>query len=385
MSARAISEQHIAETIQRVEECLREGFTPPWRPSSNSAILEAGRRAAADGFVNCAKTFRNRLAEFARSGIEPDWSIWRAPVYQRPENASAKLDQHPISPVIKPGGKPIKVCVIGDAHDDPRLEDKSRFTWMGRWCSDVAPDYIVQLGDWGTFDSMSRHAEKGSLAQRAQPSFMQDVESLYESVHAFDRGLGGGSATKIFTAGNHEDRVGRYENSNPDVLGALVPQWRGAFHESGWRIHEYGEYAFIDNVGFTHHPVNGMGRAYGGKTGNQRAGNDSVFSIVHGHDHKLERVSSPKVGPYGPVEIISAGCSLPWGWVEPYAKLSPSGWWWGVIRLTIQNGQITDMDAVSMLTLESRYADKSSVAAGTNTKPDRKKRRSRSQRSRTDQ
>lgn len=355
-SATSGSNELYHQTVQRIEECLLDGFKPPTINGigAGGAIAEASRRAVEDGLCNTERTFERRYELAKAAGVLPDWSKWRAPVYQRPEFSSALLAQNPIGLANKPSGKPVRVCVIGDAHDDPRFEDKSRFQWIGRWCAEEAPDYIVQLGDWATFDSMSRHAERGSLQQRMQPSFLQDIESLAESISAFESGYSG-KAKKIFTAGNHEDRVGRYENSNPDMCGTLVPQWRNLFQSEGWHIHEYGEYAFIEGVGFIHHPVNGIGRAYGGKTGNQRVGNDTIFSIVHGHDHRLERVSSSKIGPFQPVEIISAGCSLPWGWVEPYAKLSPAGWWWGVLSLTIHSGLITDMNAISMLSLERKY------------------------------
>lgn len=355
MAAHPLSTETLKQTISLVEDALRDGFGPPW--AGGGAIEEAGKRALAAGMIRSIGTFNSRYSLAKRTIGEPDWALWRATNYQRPMGATTQIGAYEPQETVRPTGKKVKVCVIGDAHDDPRLEDKDRFKWMGRWCAHEAPDYVIQLGDWGTFDSMSKHAQPGSLSKQLQPSWMQDLESLHLSIGAFEKGLKG-KVKKIMTAGNHKDRVARYEDSNPDIAGALVPQWKQLFQSEGWRIHEFGEYAFIEGVGFIHYIVNGMGRAYGGKTGNQRAGNDSVFSIVHGHDHRLERTSAPKVGPFKPVEVISAGCSLPWGWVEPYAKLSPAGWWWGVSTLTIQEGMILDMQATSMLTLEEKFGDK---------------------------
>ena len=349
------------ETIRRIETCLRDGYAPPWASSSSipGAVTEAAIRAVADGFDASSATFRDRFYRASREGFEPDWSLWKAPVYQKAESLPRSQQQIVISEAHRPAGKPLKICVIGDAHDDPRLEDKSRFRWMGQWCRDERPDVIIQIGDWATFDSMSSHHQKGSLDHILMPSWTQDVESLWLSISAFEAGLSGYKPKrKILTEGNHESRAARYENSNPEISGALTAQWREAFRSNGWRIVDFGVYHFEEGVGFIHHPVNGAGRAYGGKTGNQRAGNDSVFTVVHGHDHKWELATSPKIGPSKPVEMVSVGCSLPWGHVESYAKIAATGWWWGVTSMTVLDGGIIDLQKVSMLTLEDRYGEK---------------------------
>lgn len=358
MASNALREETLNEVIRRIEDCLKDGFKPPSADGRHAggAISEAARRAVKEQWVGTERAFTKRYEIAKARGIVPDWSLWRAPVYHSGEPIVYPLEAYPPIAALKPTGRPIKVCVIGDAHDDPRLPDKSRFRWMGQWARERDPDYIVQIGDWGTFDSLSRHNDPASLKARGQPSWAQDLASMGESVSAFHEGLGPSDAILIMTQGNHEDRAARYEDNHPDMRGTLVPAWQGLFTGMGWRIAPFGEYVHIDGVGFVHHPINPAGKAYGGKTGNQRAANDTVFSIVHGHDHKLERVSAAKIGYARPIEVISVGCSLPWGWVEPYAKISTEGWWWGVVELTIQDGTITDMNTVSMLRLEERYA-----------------------------
>lgn len=355
MPTKPLTDEILEETIRRIEICLTEGYSPPWMPTTHAALKEAGRRAVEDGFTQTFRAFETRYLTAKDRLREPDWTRYRAPVYQAPAARVAPLQQYPITPAIEPSGRKVKVCVIGDAHDDPRLEDKTRFLAMGRWANEEAPDYIVQVGDWATFDSMSRHAEKGSLDHKLRPSWQQDLESLHLSIGAFEKGLKAKKVVKIFNEGNHEERAWKYESSNPDMVGTLVPQWQSLFASNGWRIHGFGEYAFIEGVGFIHYIVNGAGKAFGGKTGNQRAGNDSTFSIVHGHDHRLERVSLPKIGPSRSVEILSIGCSLPWGHVEPYAKLSPAGWWWGVNTLTIQDGMILGQNSIEMPEIMRKY------------------------------
>jgi hypothetical protein len=40
-----------------------------------------------------------------------------------------------------------------------------------------------------------------------------------------------------------------------------------------------------------------------------------------------------------------------------YAKHSLTGWWYGVVPMTVQGGVITDLAFVSMLTLRALYSD----------------------------
>jgi hypothetical protein len=66
--------------------------------------------------------------------------------------------------------------------------------------------------------------------------------------------------------------------------------------------------------------------------------------------------SIPKIGENVGVTLIDVGTSLPHGHVENYAKLSQTGWWWGIHDVIIRNGRIDDFARVSMKTLEARYA-----------------------------
>ena len=47
-----------------------------------------------------------------------------------------------------------KVIVIGDAHDSPNIK-QDRFKWIGKYIKAAKPDYIIQIGDWASFDSLS--------------------------------------------------------------------------------------------------------------------------------------------------------------------------------------------------------------------------------------
>ena len=325
--------------------------------SSKKAMKEAASRAVLDGFVRTIRTFESRF-NIAKALIgEPDWGLYVPELYLSNPEPILAPQQHGSFFDNSYSGKSVTVCVIGDAHDSPHLPDKSRFKVLGRWANSMCPDYVIQLGDWGTFDSFNRYTERGSYESQLLPTWKQDLESLEESIQAFEDGFSGGDSIKWITTGNHENRAARYENSDPRLRDTIVPAWQEKFISREWNLKPYQEYLFVEGVGFIHHVTNGMGKAFGGVTANQRAASESVFSVVHGHDHKLEFATRAKIGPSRPVEMISAGCALPQNYVEPYAKHATTGWFWGTLFVKIRNGEILDKSAISMETLYEIYGN----------------------------
>lgn len=230
--------------------------------------------------------------------------------------------------------------------------------WMGRWASAMEPDYVVQLGDWLTLDSLSTHAQPGTIERNLLPSFKDDLGAAEESITLFHEGLKAkelAGSGLIFIYGNHEHRAHRFENRTPELEGVVADNIDRVFTAGGFRIIPYGEYLFIEGVGFIHHVNNNLGRPYGGKTAPQRIATDSVFSTISGHTHQRHSAAVPKIGPNLAVRAISAGCALPFGHVEQYAKHSTTGWDYGVLFVTICDGQILDEQWFSMLTLEERF------------------------------
>jgi hypothetical protein len=55
--------------------------------------------------------------------------------------------------------------------------------------------------------------------------------------------------------------------------------------------------------------------------------------------------------------MVEVGCGLPWGTVESYARHGLTGWWYGVVPMTVNAGMITDLAFVSMIELRRRYSD----------------------------
>jgi hypothetical protein len=79
--------------------------------------------------------------------------------------------------------------------------------------------------------------------------------------------------------------------------------------------------------------------------------------VVSGHTHRRQVHDSPKIGPIDVISMVEIGCGLPWGEVESYAKHGMTGWWYGIVPMTVQGGVITDLNFISMLSLRRRYSD----------------------------
>ena len=259
----------------------------------------------------------------------------------------------------KPNGKPETILFIPDLHQCPNHPYRlDVLKWIARFGSERRFGRVIQGGDWLSWDSVSRHDKNDTYKGRCKPKIQQDMDHLHLSLQTWlDAKDKDWKPKQEFCEGNHEYRTHHFENANPELYGFVHTQMIEAYSQYGWRFHNYGEPIYIQDVGFVHHLNNGMGKAFGGKTGAQRAGNEAVNSFVVGHTHSLVLANAAKLGLKSGIRIIEAGCALPWGEIEHYALHSLNNWWWGVLVITVHGGEITDVEAVSMLTLEDRYGD----------------------------
>lgn len=321
------------------------------------AITAAAEQAVADGEFDTIKGFTAAVYSLP-APEQPDWGIYRPARYHQPV-PRAVVEAAPPTPLQPPSGQPQRVLVIGDLHQDPRHPHRlDMLTWIARHASEQRYDRIIQIGDWGTFDSVNQHDDNSTEAARYKPKIRDDLDNLVASHQAFRRGMADGYRPKLdVTLGNHENRLERFENANPESVGTYTLSRDETFVQFGWRTRRYGEVMYVEGVGFTHHPVNGSGRAFGGKTGPQRAANETTVAMVSGHTHRRQVHDAPKIGPIDVISMVEVGCALPWGEVEGYAKHSLTGWWWGVADMTVQGGAITDLGFLSALTLRARYSD----------------------------
>lgn len=349
MSRPQIPEAELRQTVRCMEEAFGLGL------KEGAAVLHVMRQMglpARHSVYDRLEKARDRL------GLSPDEGAFRPQRYQQPSPGfTLSAATAPVPSV--PGGQPRRVLVIPDRHNDPRHPHRlEATTWIARFGSEIRPDDVVDLGDAATFDSVSRHTRDDTLKARYKPPIRDDLDNHLASLKAFERGRAEDwKPRKKKTRGNHEQRLWAYEDANPASGGTHTLGYEQHLLQFGWQERPYGEILYIDGVGFTHAPFNGMGKPMGGVTLGNRAGALLTQSLVHGHTHQRGHYDAKKLGLTDSVSVLQCGCALPWGEVEEYASLQPTGWWWGVVVLTIQGGIITDENWVSMLTLRARYSD----------------------------
>ena len=338
MGTPPLSRELASQAVQAMEQAIRVGKSYDF----------AGDLIGIDG----GTIYKRLRTARKRYGLEPQAT---APPVQAVPLVEAPRPRIRVKASRTPDDEPVyRVLAIGDAHDSPALPDKSRFKWLARYAAETKPDQIVQIGDFASFDCLSRHDMPGGLSQKLRPSFAREMESLEEALHAMHGVLGTDMQMHV-TLGNHEARIQRYELSTAELEGTLWQPVLDLFARYGWRTHDEGAFHFVGNCGFVHAPRTLMGREYGGKTLNAIA-NDSVFSIVFGHSHRGQVLHVPKIGPLSGVTIVNLGTCMPTNHVEHYARVSTTGWTYGAYSLTIQGGRITGHTFVSMDELERRFA-----------------------------
>lgn len=339
------------ELQRRIEDKLREGFRPAGLAGAGKgAVREAGSDAERDGLYASAAAFVTAAAALNGTEFEPDWSLYRPRQYHhRPPGLPVIPSQDHIAEDV-PDGDPTRVAVIGDAHDSPHLKDKSRFRWLGAFIEEHGLERVVSVGDWMTMDCFSSHTDRASFEGFAKPTFQQDLDSFHESQRAFQAGLTGHKPKKDITYGNHEARAWKYDNFHPDGAshGAMVEE---AFAQWGWRTRLYGEYRFIEGVGFVHVPFNALGRPL---TQAQRP-NKAMFDTVHGDDHKATQLTDFKSGPFRSPTIYSAATALPCGFIEGFTNKGGSTWRTGICDATLWGSYVRQWQFTEMALLKRRY------------------------------
>lgn len=262
---------------------------------------------------------------------------------------------HPTPPPPTKYEGQLVVVAQGDLHDAPDVPS-ARFKWLGRYVAEIQPDIFYDIGDSITLNSCAAMVPNETVAGKLKPSFMEDMASAHEAWNVFDAECpvdGGPERRK--TRGNHEHRLYKFEDRTPEVAGMMQFEYQRVLDRHGFTETEYGEISFCGGVGFVHVPLNIMGRPYGGKNVEPRVANDALFDIVFGHSHRKNHFRSAKIGNNQHINVVNLGCGLPEGYVEDYAKMATTGWWWGTHKLTIQDGHIQSVEAVTMKELERRY------------------------------
>lgn len=189
-----------------------------------------------------------------------------------------------------------KHIMIPDLQIKPGI-DMSYLSWIGQYLADKKPDVIINIGDHfdlpslSSYDKGTKKAEGKHLADDIEAGIigmnmlLQPIADL-QAKELEEFGEVKYKPKMVFTTGNHEQRLERHLNANPELTD-LVSYADFKLEDNGWEVYDFLEPAIVNGVMYIHYLPNPMtGRPYGGTAQNilSKAG----CSVSFGHVQKLD-------------------------------------------------------------------------------------------------
>lgn len=228
----------------------------------------------------------------------------------------------------------MNILVVPDIHAHPDFNN-DRADWLGQYIVDSKPDIIVNLGDAADMTSLASY-DKGKRSFQGK-SYKKDIdagldfqERLWAPLKKAKKKL----PRRVILEGNHEHRVERALDLNPEYEGAI-----------GFNDFEY-DYFYddvvrysngtpgsieLEGVTFAHYLVSGVkGLPISGEHPGYSLISKRLSSSVVGHSHT--RDESIRYSQQGtPVQGLVAGCFF--DYQSPWAGDSNRYYWRGIVVL----------------------------------------------------
>lgn len=239
---------------------------------------------------------------------------------------------------------------LGDFHTGITKINDGRAEMLGKFARRNNVDYVVQIGDFISADSVNPHAKRGTRRSKEAPDVSGDLFALVNEGLTFVANLNPRSRKKAriplyITEGNHEQWFYRFQNDVPEIGDMLIAHLHQGFARFADEYIRYGQFKEIEGVLFTHAPVV-CGKRVEGKYAEERIAERTNKHVVFGHTHRLKMVTSEKfLSP--PVHVINIGCSLLGP--EDYCEHdSASNWWYGVVIAEHNENKINKLEFITM-------------------------------------
>lgn len=248
-----------------------------------------------------------------------------------------------------------RIIVIPDLQVKPGVPTQ-HLQWAADYIADKKPDVVVQIGDWFDMPSLSSY-DRGKRSSEGR-RYKEDIQAGCASRTLFEARLKRRRfkpRRKVFTLGNHEERILRAVEDDAKLEGQLSLQDLG-FERDDWEVHEFLRPVEIHDVWFSHFfPVNGDGKVTQNKRGCPNAktqGQRVKRSCVSGHLQGLDTAFIHTPMGLGRSVISGSFYSHSESYLTPMGNVH----WHGILSLNdIRNGGYFDIIEVSMDYLERKY------------------------------
>lgn len=258
-------------------------------------------------------------------------------------------------------GTDVTHLMIPDTQCKPDI-DMTYLDILGQYIVDKQPEVIVHIGDHADMPSLSSY-DKGmrtAEGKRVQLDIEASIEGmnrllrpLYELQQKQKRetGMVKYKPKMVLTLGNHEERIMRHVNANPELHGFLSYDSL-RYEDFGWEVHDYLKPVVINGVAYVHFLANPMsGKPYGGTALNILKNVGESFCM--GHKQCLDVAT----------RFLPASGVQQWGIIagayydheESYKGHQGNHHWRGiVVKHNVNNGTFNPM-FVSLDYLKQRY------------------------------
>lgn len=234
-----------------------------------------------------------------------------------------------------------KHLIIPDGHAHPEYGNE-RFTALGNLIMEERPDVIICLGDFADVPSLSSY-DKGTRGFEGR-RYRRDLEAVWDAQERLWGPLNEYNASrrrgrhkrykpqKELTYGNHEDRISRAANSQPELDGTIgLKDLR--YEAYGWHTTPFKEAVTLDGIAYSHYFASGLsGQAISGENIGGSLVKKLHMSAVQGHSHLYSHYEHTRPD-HQKIFGLSAGCYAHKDFVEGWNLNTAHLWWHGVVIL----------------------------------------------------
>lgn len=229
----------------------------PTKPLSREAMIEALNLAEEYGSAHLAfkagatdipvRTLRERMKTARLSGLTPTFKKDAARVYTRQRLGRMHM-------------------VIPDVQSKSGVQN-DHLEWIGNYAVEKKPDVIVCIGDFWDMPALSAY-DKGKISFEGR-RYVNDVEAGKSAMRKFLKPIEDYNRTakekyeprRVFCLGNHEIRIERLVDNNPEYEKKFSLHDLGIKDEFGWEMHDFLKVVTIDGIEYAHYFTSGvMGR-----------------------------------------------------------------------------------------------------------------------------
>lgn len=252
-------------------------------------------------------------------------------------------------------GNGLRCIVIPDTQMKPGISTEY-LRCIGEYIALKKPDVVVHIGDHADMPSLSVY-DKGK-AKAEGKRVTEDLAAAKEGMAALMEPINrerktGWNPRMVLTLGNHEERIMRHVNANPELVGFLSYKSLG-YEEWGWEVHDFLKPVEIEGVTFIHYYPNPMsGKPYGGSASNilLKVGT----SVVQGHKQCLDVATRTLHNGLAQWSIVAGAC---YAHDEDYKGYTGNQHWRGLVVLNGLKDGSFDPLFVRLEYLLNRFGDK---------------------------